>query len=168
MTIAKLNSLKPQTAADELFKCCGSINWAKKLIEQRPFKNLHDLIATSDEVWHKCSKADGLEAFTHHPKIGDLKNLEKKFASTKEWAGGEQAAVNVANQLVLQALAKGNEEYEKKFGFIFIVCASGKSAEEMLALLNERMANEKDAEIKIAMEEQNKITKLRLKKLLAA
>lgn len=167
MTIAKLNSLKPQAAADELFKCCGSANWAKKLSEQRPFKNLHDLVATSDEVWQKCSKSDGLEAFTHHPKIGDLKNLEKKFASTKEWAGGEQAGVNVANQIVLQALAKGNEDYEKKFGFIFIVCAIGKSAEEMLALLNERMGNDKETEIKIAMAEQNKITKIRLKKLVS-
>jgi 2-oxo-4-hydroxy-4-carboxy-5-ureidoimidazoline decarboxylase len=167
MTIAKLNSLKPQAAADELFKCCGSTNWAKKLSEQRPFKNFHDLVATSDEVWQKSSKADGLEAFTHHPKIGDIKNLEKKFAATKEWAGGEQAAVNVANQVVLQALEKGNEDYEKKFGFIFIVCASGKSAEEMLALLNERMGNDKDTEIKIAMAEQNKITKIRLKKLVS-
>ncbi len=167
MTIEKLNSLKPQVATDELFKCCGSINWAKKLSQERPFKNLHDLVATSDEVWQKSSKADGLEAFTHHPKIGDLKNLEKKFASTKEWAGGEQAAVNVATQIVLQALAKGNEDYEKKFGFIFIVCASGKSAEEMLALLNERMGNDKETEIKIAMAEQNKITKIRLKKLVS-
>ncbi len=167
MTIEKLNSLKPQEAADELFKCCGSTAWSKKLSEQRPFKNAHDLCETSDGIWENATNEDGLEAFTHHPKIGDIKSLEKKFASTKEWAGGEQSGVNVANQTILQALAKGNDDYENKFGFIFIVCATGKSAEEMLVLLNERIGNDKAVEIKIAMEEQNKITKIRLKKLIS-
>lgn len=166
MTIEKLNKLSSSHVFEELFKCCGSTAWAKQLTEQRPFASIEDLVFKSDRVWANATKEDGLEAFTHHPKIGDVKSLEKKFASTKAWAGGEQAGVNVANQSVLKELAKGNNDYENKFGFIFIVCATGKSAEEMLSLLNERIGNDLETELKIAMNEQNKITKIRLEKLL--
>lgn len=167
MTIEELNNLSPDKLQEELFKCCGSTTWAQHLAGKKPFKSKAELLEKSDAIWSHCTAQDGLEAFTHHPKIGDLKNLEKKFASTKEWAGGEQAGVNTAAQETLIALAKGNEEYEKKFGYIFIVCATGKSAEEMLALLNARITNDAETELKIAMNEQNKITHIRLEKLLA-
>lgn len=166
MSIEKLNSLNETELIEELFKCCGSTNWAKELSKQLPFNSIEDLISKSDSVWSKSTRADGLEAFTHHPKIGDIKSLEKKFASTKEWAGGEQAGVNTAGQETLIALAEGNEAYDKKFGYIFIVCATGKSAEEMLALLNARINNDAETELKIAMNEQNKITHIRLNKLI--
>ena len=106
--------------------------------------------------------------FQHHPKIGSVAELEKKFASTAKWASGEQAAVKDANQAVLQALSAGNEAYEAKFGYIFIVCATGKSAEEMLNLLKQRLPNSPEIEIEIAKGEQMKITIIRLKKLLEA
>ncbi|MES2836649.1 MAG: 2-oxo-4-hydroxy-4-carboxy-5-ureidoimidazoline decarboxylase [Bacteroidota bacterium] len=167
MNINELNNLSTEKLFDELFKCCGSTTWANLLAAKKPFKNKEELLLASDKIWENCTTQDGLEAFTHHPKIGDLKNLEKKFASTKEWAGGEQAGVNSATQNTLIALAEGNETYEKKFGYIFIVCATGKSAEEMLALLNARISNDADKELKIAMNEQNKITHIRLEKLLA-
>lgn len=167
MTLEKLNSLDSELLFSELFKCCGSTTWVNKLIEQRPFLSVFDLYEKSDNIWTESSKKDGLEAFTHHPKIGDISELEKKFASTKEWAGGEQAGVNVANRKVLEDLSKGNSAYEAKFGFIFIVCATGKTAEEMLALLNARIGNDAETEFKIAMGEQNKITKIRLEKLLS-
>lgn len=167
MTLEELNNLSQQEAFDELFKCCGCTNWANKLSAQRPFESIQDLFSKSDQLWAGATKEDGLEAFQHHPKIGDIKSLEKKFASTKEWAGGEQAGVNTASQVVLQELAKGNADYEHKFGYIFIVCATGKSAEEMLALLNNRLGNDAETELKIAMGEQNKITKIRLEKLVA-
>jgi 2-oxo-4-hydroxy-4-carboxy-5-ureidoimidazoline decarboxylase len=166
MTVEELNNLNIEKVREEFFKCCGSTSWAKQLADKKPFKTKEELLYTSDKIWENCSEQDGLEAFTHHPKIGDLKNLEKKFASTKEWAGGEQAGVNTATHDTLVALAKGNEAYEKKFGYIFIVCATGKTADEMLALLNARLANDAATELKIAMNEQNKITHIRLEKLL--
>ncbi len=162
-----INVLYKESAFQELFKCCGSTKWANQMVNLRPFESVEDVMKKSGNVWRTCSKEDGLEAFTHHPKIGDLKSLEKKFGTTKEWAGKEQAGVNKANLEILLALANGNEAYEKKFGYIFIVCATGKSAEEMLSMLNKRIHNTPDAELAIAMEEQNKITKLRLEKLLS-
>ena len=166
MTIVELNNLSNENTIEELFKCCGSSAWAQKLTDSKPFKNKLQLLEISDTIWARCSKQDGLEAFTHHPKIGDLKSLEKKFASTKEWAGKEQAGVDSATHKTLTALAEGNQAYENKFGFIFIVCATGKTANEMLALLNARLQNNPETEIKIAMNEQNKITHIRLEKLI--
>ncbi len=166
MTIQEFNQLSRETAQQELFKCCGSTRWATALAGKRPFDNREALIQSSDEIWKHCERADGLEAFTHHPKIGDIKSLEKKFASTKEWAGKEQSGVESADIAVLEALSEGNRAYEKKYGYIFIVCASGKSAAEMLDLLQARMSNAPEDELKVAMSEQNKITRLRLLKLI--
>jgi len=167
MTTSELNHLSPDALFEELFKCCGSTKWAEELTNKRPFAGITDLLEKSDEVWSGCSDTDGLEAFTHHPKIGDLTSLEKKFASTKDWAGGEQAGVNSAKNETLADLANGNETYEKNFGYIFIVCATGKTADEMLEMLNQRLKNDAATELKIAMNEQNKITHLRLKKLIS-
>lgn len=167
MTLQELNNLNEEKLFEELFKCCGSSFWAKELSKQLPFTSLNDLLHKSDAVWQKAGRADGLEAFTHHPKIGDIESLEKKFANTKTWAGNEQSGVNTAGRETLLALAEGNTAYENKFGYIFIVCATGKTAEEMLSLLNERLNNSPDKELPIAMNEQNKITHIRLEKLLA-
>jgi 2-oxo-4-hydroxy-4-carboxy-5-ureidoimidazoline decarboxylase len=122
--------------------------------------------AAADAIWLKLDRADWLEAFTHHPKIGDMDSLRAKFATTKEWAAGEQSGVNAANEEVLRGLADGNREYEQRFGHIFIVCATGKSAQEMLTLLRARLHNEADKELRIAAGEQAKITRIRLEKLL--
>jgi 2-oxo-4-hydroxy-4-carboxy-5-ureidoimidazoline decarboxylase len=167
MTIEELNNIDRKDLFHELYKCCGSTAWAKNLTDFRPFKNKEELFRLSDMIWTSCENDEVLEAFTQHPKIGDIKNIEKKFAATKEWASGEQAGVNVATTETLEALAQGNLEYENKFGYIFIVCATGKSADEMLALLKKRLPNDEDTELRIAMAEQNKITHIRLEKLLA-
>jgi 2-oxo-4-hydroxy-4-carboxy-5-ureidoimidazoline decarboxylase len=167
MTIEQFNQLPESTVKEELIKCCGSINWITKVSIKRPYKNAQELYDYADEAWSTCTAQDGFEAFSHHPKIGDLKNLEKKFASTSQWAGNEQKSVESASMQVLEKLAKQNDAYEERFGFIFIVCATGKSAQEMLDLLEARINNDRDTEIKIAMGEQGKITQLRLKKLLA-
>jgi 2-oxo-4-hydroxy-4-carboxy-5-ureidoimidazoline decarboxylase len=167
MTLQELNQLDASSLQAEFFKCCGCTAWSKKLVQLMPFSSIQSLLTQSDEVWQTCNKQDALEAFSHHPKIGDLKSLEKKFASTKQWASGEQAGVDEASQQVLKQLADGNKQYEEKFGYIFIVCATGKSAIEMLEILNQRIPNSYDEELKIAMNEQNKITHIRLKKLLA-
>jgi len=166
MNLAELNNLSALELLPELGRCCGCKRWSEKLIAGRPFRSQEHLYQSSDQIWSKLSYADWLEAFNHHPKIGDLSALKAKFASTSEWAAGEQRGVALADDKVIEALATGNDAYEKKFGYIFIVCATGKSAAEMLALLQDRLANCAEDEIKIAMQEQNKITRLRLEKLM--
>lgn len=131
-----------------------------------PADDLVELLEDAEEMWYACSKDDWKEAFAHHPKIGDVESLTKKFASTAEWASGEQSGVNIAAKETIEALAEGNRLYEEKFGYIFIVCATGKSAEEMLGLLRSRLSNSPNEEIQVAADEQNMITKLRLEKLL--
>lgn len=167
MTLEQLNNLSIEESKTALEKCCGSSSWIKGMIKQKPFSSQEDLLHKADLAWATCNADDALEAFTHHPKIGDVSNLEKKFASTKEWAGGEQKSVESAAREVIVALAKGNVEYEEKFGYIFIVCATGKSAEEMLSLLENRLPNAPEKEIANAMSEQHKITRIRLEKLLS-
>lgn len=150
-----------------IMQCCGSSNWVDKMLAHFPFSSELNLVNIAAEIWYQnCSEKDWLEAFQHHPKIGDLKSLEKKFASTSHLTNKEQAGVQNADKELIANLAKANQAYEAKFDFIFIVCATGKSAAEMLRLLNDRLANSKAEELEIAMGEQHKITVLRMKKLL--
>lgn len=165
MKIKDFNHLSREEAVSELMKCCGCSYWANKLADERPFNSLQEIIIESDKIWESVNETGIREAFTHHPKIGDLKSLEAKFSSTKEWAGGEQSGVKAADKETLMKLAEGNDAYEQKFGYIFIVCATGKSAGEMLELLNDRLHNDVKNELTIAAGEQNKITHLRLQKL---
>ncbi len=167
MTIEALNKLSDESLKEELLKCCGSSRWVKQMIAAKPFRSEKDLLVKAESCWFHTTEADWMEAFSHHPKIGDLKSLEKKFASTKSLASDEQSTMYAASKATLVGLAKGNELYESKFGFIFIVCATGKSAKEMVELLNERIDNDRAVELKIASEEQHKITTLRLQKLIA-
>jgi 2-oxo-4-hydroxy-4-carboxy-5-ureidoimidazoline decarboxylase len=168
MTVAQLNSLPPAALKEALAKCCGATAWVAQMAAAFPVKDKQQLLDEAERTWFACSESDWREAFTHHPKIGDISSLKEKFASTSQWAEGEQSSVRHTSEQVLQALAEGNTQYEQKFGYIFIVCATGKRAEEMLALLEARIHNAPADEIKIAMGEQNKITKIRLEKLLAA
>ncbi len=167
MTLEELNNLELSDLKTELIKCCGSSAWADQLCALFPFEQKIDVFEIAEDVWYHCDREDFLEASAHHPKIGDINSLKEKFANSSHWASGEQSGVDKANSTVLESLARGNADYENKFGYIFIVCATGKSAEEMLELLNERLINEPEEEIMIAMEEQNKITKIRLEKLLS-
>ena len=167
MTLHELNILPKEQLKAELFKCCGSNRWVEKMLPFFPADDMAELLYDAEDQWYECNETDWLESFNHHPKIGDMDSLKKKFATTAGWASGEQGAVAEASEETLKALAEGNEAYEKKFGFIFIVCATGKSADEMLQLLQERMPNDKEHEIIIAMDEQNKITQIRLQKLLS-
>ncbi len=167
MLLSDLNNLSPTARAEALATCCGASAWVAALNQQFPFATAEALYAEADRLWYSLNETDWREAFTHHPKIGDVNALKEKFASTAAWAAGEQGAVRQASQDTLEALAAGNDAYEHKFGYIFIVCATGKSADEMLALLQARLPNTPEAEITIAMGEQAKITRLRLEKLLA-
>ncbi|MVN78508.1 2-oxo-4-hydroxy-4-carboxy-5-ureidoimidazoline decarboxylase [Hymenobacter sp. HMF4947] len=167
MKLPDLNALPPAQRAEALATCCGASAWVAALNQQFPFATAEALYAEADRRWHHLAETDWREAFAHHPKIGDVKALKEKFASTATWAAGEQGAVRQASADTLAALVAGNEAYEQKFGYIFIVCATGKSADEMLALLQARLPHEPSQEIRIAVGEQAKITRLRLEKLLA-
>lgn len=166
-TLHTFNQLSKEEANAELFKCCGSSQWVEQLMTHFPFENEQTLFDCARTIWYETvDEKDYLEAFTHHPKIGDIESLTKKFATTKEWAGNEQAGVNTAQQQTITDLARLNEDYFQKFGYIFIVCATGKSADEMLHLLSNRVEHSKSEELAIAMGEQFKITLIRLKKLI--
>ena len=168
MSITELNHLPKPALAEALQKCCGSTKWVENMLAAFPVSDAESLMDEANTAWNSLSEADWREAFTHHPKIGgDVEALRAKFASTSTWAEGEQASVKQASPATLEALAAGNADYERKFGYIFIVCATGKSAEEMLALLQARLPNKPEDELLIAMGEQDKITRIRLEKLLA-
>ena len=161
MTLSNFNNLDTATAKQQLFACCSSEKWASAMMKHFPFTSEKQLVDLSAKIWYdECSETDWRESFTHHPKIGDVKSLTEKFA------GKEQAGVAVATSETIEALAKANTDYESKNGFIFIVCATGKSATEMLALLNDRLQNTANEELHIAMGEQQKISIIRFKKLL--
>ena len=166
MTLELLNGLPDDEARAALQRCCGSRTWAWRMAEGRPYRNRAGLLAAAERTADKLKRADWLEAFAHHPKIGDREALRTKFAATAAWAGEEQQGAAAATTATLDRLAEGNRAYEEKFGYIFIVCASGKSADEMLELLNGRLANDPDTELVNAAREQRAITRLRLEKLL--
>ena len=169
MTIQELNKLPQSELTEALSKCCGATAWGENMAAKFPVADAATLLREATAAWDALNESDWREAFTHHPKIGgDVAALREKFASTSAWAEGEQASVKQASQATLEALAAGNTEYERKFGYLFIVCATGKTAEEMLALLQARLPNKPEDEIGIAMGEQDKITRIRLEKLLAA
>lgn len=163
----KFNELSKEEAVKAFYLCCSSTVWANNMASCLPFKSDEDLIAQADRLWNACKLADFMEAFSHHPRIGgDIESLRKKYQSTAEWASQEQGGVAGASEQVLQELNQGNIDYEKKFGFVFLICATGKSATEMLEALKKRLTNTKDQEILNAKIEQGKITHIRLKKLL--
>ncbi len=170
--IARLNALSMEEAQAELLKCCGSTNWARRMAQQRPFPTGGDamrrLLDSADRVWWDLGREDWLEAFTRHPRIGEKAAAKDASAETRRWSEEEQSGTRSAREQVLAALAKANRAYEQRFGYVFIVCATGKSSEEMLALLQQRLQNDPAAELRMAAEEQRRITHLRLQKLLQA
>lgn len=166
MTLPEFNALPEAAAVEELTRCCGCRRWAEAVAAKRPFKSRDELVAAADREWSRTSREEWLEAMSHHPRIGGKDALRAKFAATKQWSQGEQASVASADEATLDALAAGNAEYEAKNGFIFIVCATGKSAAEMLALLKQRLPNTTEQELALAAGEQAKITRIRLEKLI--
>ena len=163
-----LNDLPLSAARAALLRCCGSTRWADRMLAERPYASTASLFESADRNWSELGRDDYLEAFSHHPQIGaDLAELERKFASTSAWSASEQAGASGADRATLEALRDGNRAYLERFGYIFIVCATGKSASEMLELLRARLPNDLDDELAIAAAESAKITKLRLEKLSA-
>lgn len=166
MSLLLLNNAKQDDVEKTLNQCCSCDAWVKNMLECKPYADANALHIAADESWSDLSEKDYLQAFDGHPKIGDVTSLKEKYAATKIMATGEQSEVEVADESVIIKLAQGNADYEKKFGFIFIVCATGKSAKEMSDLLQGRLKNNREAELKNAAEEQAKIFHIRLDKLL--
>ena len=162
----KLNGLPREEVINELLKCCGSRKWAELMADARPLNEMDPVLRTSDRIWWGLDAADWLEAFDHHPKIGERRAAQAVSREAQQWSEEEQAGTRASAQETMMELEAANREYERRFGFIFIVCASGRTTEEMLATLKERMKNDTDKELRVAAEEQRRITHLRLQKLL--
>jgi len=159
VTLSEFNALADKRAEGELLRCCGSTTWARKMTGFRPYDRIDELQKTATDIWWSLTEKDWLEAFSHHPRIGER-------ANAAGWARDEQAGTKDAASDVMQQLTRGNKDYEDRFGHVFLIYASGKTADEMLASLNERMKNDAKTELRNAAGEQAKITKLRLEKLI--
>ena len=164
--IGKLNRLPADEARAALLACCGSTRWADAVAALRPFWDVGQLLNIGGRVWRELPEEDWLEAFRAHPKIGEKQAEKETGAEARAWSEGEQSRAREASTETLDALAAANREYEERFGFIFIVCATGKTADEMLALLRQRLDNDTDTELGVAAREQWRITELRIKKFL--
>lgn len=165
-TVAELDTMKPERASQLLGDCCGSTRWVSALIARRPFGSMGRLLAAADDVWRSLGPDDRREAFSHHPRIGEQRSGAQQSERGAAWAAGEQSGMGAAPDDTRTALARANREYEQRFGYIYIVCATGKTAGELLATATERLRNDPDTELAVAAEEQRKITRLRLEKLL--
>jgi OHCU decarboxylase len=157
-----LNALPPAKAEAAFLACCGSRTWAQRMTDGRPYADTAELLETADRVWWSLAPTDWQEAFAAHPRIGEKKAIGDD--QSRRWSEQEQAESMTAEAAVLANLAEANRIYDERFGHIFIVCATGKSAGEMLGLLRSRLDNDPDTELRVAAEEQRKITRLRLLK----
>ena len=164
--LAALNDLSAEKAKAAFLDCCGSTRWAERMAAALPFPMLEDLFVKAESIWFSLAASDWLEAFAAHPKIGSRKSAPARNDRSAKWSAGEQAGMNAADQEVREQLDQVNRLYEEKFGFIFIVCATGRSANEMLAIARARYGNTVETELRLAAEEQRKITEIRLTKLL--
>ena len=165
MTLADFNALPSAQAESALLDCCGSTRWAAGVASRRPYATMEKLHKAADGIWWNLGRADWLSAFSHHPQIGEKPAIGSE--SARGWAEGEQTGARAASDDVKARLARANRAYFEKFGYIYIVCATGKTAEGMLAILNQRLQNDLPSELSIAAEQQRLITRIRLEKLLA-
>lgn len=164
-TLKAWNGADEMGALDAMLACCGSRRWASAMVALRPIGNVFELSEAADRIWATMAEADWMEAFASHPRIGERK-IAQAAAKSAVWSGEEQSSVATAAANVLTELADGNARYEERFGFTYIVCATGKPAEEMLAILNRRLRNDRATELLEAVEQQRQITQIRLGKWL--
>jgi len=165
MRLENFNALDDESVVRELRRCCGSTQWIAAMTRARPFASAEAMADAGDAIWASLDAADWLEAFAAHPRIGDLRTGTSGAA---EWEQQEQAAARAAPKELTDRLVARNRQYETRFGYIFILCATGKTVEEMLAIIEDRLQNDSREELRIAAEEQRQITRLRIGKLLEA
>ncbi|RME02481.1 MAG: 2-oxo-4-hydroxy-4-carboxy-5-ureidoimidazoline decarboxylase [Planctomycetota bacterium] len=165
-SIKVINALSKQKCEENLKQCCASSRWVEEMVKRRPYDSPAELYRLAKAIWWSLSPSDWKEAFAAHPEIGDLEALRKKLTTTATWSAQEQKGVAGADFNILEALRRKNQEYRKRFGYIFIVCATGKEAKEILEILTQRLKNSPKEELSIAAKEQEKIMLLRLQKWL--
>ncbi len=160
------NAASAEAALDAMMACCGAHRWAAAMLALRPIPSVLELSEAADSVWSTMEEPDWMEAFACHPRIGERK-AEHAGAKSAAWSSQEQSSAGGAESDLLEELAEDNALYEQRFGFTYIVCATGKSADEMLAILKRRLASDRDTELREAAEQQRQITQIRLGKWLA-
>ncbi len=172
-TLAAWNAADESAALDAMLACCGSRRWAQAMVAQRPIASVWALSDAADRAWGAMEEPDWLEAFACHPRIGERKldlvtspPTHDPVERSAAWSRKEQLSVRAANELVLAELADDNQRYEQRFGFTYIVCATGKSASEMLTILKRRLTNDRESELREAAEQQRQILQIRLGKWL--
>jgi 2-oxo-4-hydroxy-4-carboxy-5-ureidoimidazoline decarboxylase len=165
MTLTEFDALPADEAAAALRKCCGSERWVLGVLGERPFGDRLALDAAVSRQFDALQREDWLEAFSHHPRIGDRKLDAAAATKTESWSAQEQAGTQGAEQETMDRLRAGNVAYEQRFGHVYLVCATGKTAAEMLAMLDQRLGHGADEELLVAATEQRKITAIRLEKL---
>jgi 2-oxo-4-hydroxy-4-carboxy-5-ureidoimidazoline decarboxylase len=166
VNVSALDAAPREQARGLLLACCGAAPWVEAMLDARPFGDRERLLAAADRAWGKLSPGQIVEAIARHPRLGERGT--RATLSTRElaWSAGEQAGVADAGDAARDALARGNEEYERRFGHTFILCATGLSPDAMLRALRERLANDESTESAITARELHRITRLRLEKLL--
>jgi 2-oxo-4-hydroxy-4-carboxy-5-ureidoimidazoline decarboxylase len=162
--LERWNAVSAEDAVKEIQPCCGSKAWAGEMAARRPFPDVTTLLAASDETWSNLSAEHWMEAFRSHPRIGESRAVQSAPTQSATWSTQEQKNVGAADDAVKAALAEANREYEQRFRHIFIVCATGKSAPEILEILRSRLHNDDAAELQEAAEQQRQITRIRLTK----
>jgi OHCU decarboxylase len=166
-TVRALDAMPAGEAAELLRSCCGAARWVAGMVARRPWGSAGAAFAAADELWWSLGPDDWREAFAHHPRIGEREGARPQAGRGAAWSAGEQAGAAGAPAAVRDELARVNEAYELRFGYTYIVCATGRSAEEMLAIARARLRNDPATELRVAAEEQRRITRLRLEKLFA-
>ncbi|MFN2530166.1 MAG: 2-oxo-4-hydroxy-4-carboxy-5-ureidoimidazoline decarboxylase [Pyrinomonadaceae bacterium] len=163
--LAWFNSLPTEVASDHLHGCCASTKWTNQMLDARPFASFGEMTGAASRIWWSLQPADWIEAFHGHPKIGEKKAVNETSSQAQHWATQEQSSMRQADTQTGQALAALNKAYEAQFGYIFIICATGKAPRAILTAVQERLKNTPDQELGVAAGEQAKITELRLRKL---
>jgi allantoicase len=166
--VQHFNRFSQTQARKALLDCCGSQKWVERMLQRMPFSDVAYVLDTADKTWAALGPAEWLEAFRHHPAIGAKRAEKNQSAAARRWSKGEQSVAQTAAPETLAALARANEKYQARFGHVFLICATGKTSEQILASLEHRLSNDPEVELRISVEEQRKITRLRLEKLLAS
>lgn len=167
-TVSELDAMPVDAAANALQSCCGSRAWVSGMLTRRPFGTVHGVLAAAEEVLDTLGDADWLEAFSHHPRLGERRAQAATTEQSRGWSALEQSRMSDSPGDVRAAIADANVEYEARFGYIPIICAMGMTANEILAITRSRLQNSPGDELRIAANEQRKITRLRLERLLEA
>jgi 2-oxo-4-hydroxy-4-carboxy-5-ureidoimidazoline decarboxylase len=167
VTLDELDALSPDRAAEVLRACCGASRWVDAMVTRRPFASTDTVLSMADDIWLAMGPDDWREAFAHHPRIGERAAAKPQDERAAGWSASEQSSMANADASIHDELAEINRAYEARFGYIYIVCASGRSADELLEIARRRLTNAPDDELRIAAEEQRQITRLRLRKLLS-